>query len=270
MRFHKNGTKTIIGLLFTVSFVIFGYLFCRDEQALAIRVISDENVINGSWPEKSGACMNTDRNAKDKGMKQEVIKKEDMKQEEEIMSTEKIAITFDDGPNPIYTPLLLEGLKERDVHATFFLLGESAEKYPDLVKQIKSEGHLIGNHTYGHTDLQNADSLLIHQEVIKTNEILKKITGEAPQFIRPPYGNHKDNLEDLTGMVMVLWTIDPLDWCSDDAAAIERRIEEEAHDNGIILMHDSSKSSLMAALTAIDNLKKAGYEFVTVDEILFE
>ena len=150
--------------------------------------------------------------------------------------------------------MLLDGLKERGIHATFFLLGESAQNYPDLVKRIQEEGHLIGNHTFHHTDLKNADTVLLHQEVVKTNEVIEKITGQTPQYIRPPFGSHKDSLEEQTGML----------------AGIVRQIEKNAKDNGIILMHDSYKTSVMAALTAIDDLQKEGYEFVTVDEILFE
>lgn len=190
--------------------------------------------------------------------------------QDDIMSTKKIALTFDDGPHPTYTPMLLDGLKERGIHATFFLLGQSAQNYPDLVRRMQEEGHLIGNHTFYHTDLKNADAVTLNREVVKTNEVIEKITGETPQYIRPPFGSHDDNLEEMTGMLVVLWTVDPLDWCCEDAASIVRRVEENAQDNAIILMHDSYKSSVMAALTVVDELQKQGYEFVTVDEILFE
>lgn len=231
-----KNVKTLIGLFFTVSFVLFGYF-------------GENEMMNET--DSRNATMVSDT-------------------QKEVMSTKKIAITFDDGPHPVYTPMLLDGLKERGIHATFFLLGESAQNYPDLVKRIQEEGHLIGNHTFHHTDLKNADTVLLHQEVVKTNEVIEKITGQTPQYIRPPFGSHKDSLEEQTGMLVVLWNIDPLDWCSEDAAGIVRQIEKNAKDNGIILMHDSYKTSVMAALTAIDDLQKEGYEFVTVDEILFE
>lgn len=200
-------------------------------------------------------------------------------EEIEVMSTnetesngaeKKIAITFDDGPNYIYTEMLLDGLKERGVHATFFLIGEAAKKYPDLVKRMDREGHLIGNHTYHHVSLKNANTFLIGHEVIKTNDEIEKVIGKRPEYLRPPFGEYQDNIETLTEMTCVLWTVDPLDWCCDDAYAIVRRIEENAKDHAIILMHDCYKSSVMAALTAIDDLQKEGYEFVTVDEIIFE
>ena len=131
--------------------------------------------------------------------------------EDGVMSTKKIALTFDDGPHPIYTPMLLDGLKERGIHATFFLLGQPAQNYPDLVRRMQEEGRLIGNHTFYHTDLKNADAVMLNREVVKTNEVIEKITGEAPQYIRPPFGSHNDNLEEMTGMPVVLWTVDPLD-----------------------------------------------------------
>ena len=234
-RFLKNA-KTLVGLLFTFSLTIFGYFGKFD------MIYEADSKNTALVSERKG----------------------------EVMLTKKIAITFDDGPHPIYTPMLLDGLKERGIHATFFLLGESAQNYPDLVKRIQEEGHLIGNHTFHHKDLKNADTVLLHQEVVKTNEVIEKITGQTPQYIRPPFGSHKESLEEQTGMLVVLWNIDPLDWCCEDAAGIVRRIEENAKDNGIILMHDSYKPSVMAALTVIDDLQKEGYEFVTVDEIIME
>lgn len=254
MKSKGNVWKTMAGLLFTAFLMLGGYLSCDTDATNIMSTISREYIMQEK--ENTGEYRDTNENGK--------------MEDNEVMSIKKIALTFDDGPNPVYTPMLLDGLKERGIHATFFLLGESAEKYPDLVRRIHKEGHMIGNHTYHHKDLQHADTLLVQQEVIKTNEVLKRITGDEPQFVRPPFGNYADNLEELSGMVVVLWNIDPLDWCCEDAAAIERRVEENAREDAIILMHDSSKYSVMAALTAIDNLKKEGYEFVTVDEIVFE
>lgn len=182
----------------------------------------------------------------------------------------KIALTFDDGPHPVYTPMLLDGLKKRDVKVTFFLMGSAVEKYPDIVKQIADDGHLIGNHTFHHVGLKNADAALIESEVISANELIEEIAGEQPQFIRPPFGNCDTGIESDTGMICVLWNIDPQDWCTKDASRVVKRVMANAKDNGIILMHDQYKTSVMAAFTIIDELQKEGYEFVTVDEILLD
>ena len=100
----------------------------------------------------------------------------------------KIAITFDDGPHPSYTAQLLDGLKERGIHATFFVTGEHAEKNPELIKRMQEEGHLIGNHTYSHIQLTEANREQFREELVKTNEILQEITGTEVIFVRPPYG----------------------------------------------------------------------------------
>ncbi len=99
----------------------------------------------------------------------------------------KIAITFDDGPHPVYTLKLLDGLAQRNVKATFFIIGESAERYPEVIKRIYAEGHLIGNHTYSHVQLTCISSTRAIEEIRKTNDIVASITGETVRYIRPPY-----------------------------------------------------------------------------------
>lgn len=186
------------------------------------------------------------------------------------MAVRRVAITFDDGPHPTCTPMLLEGLKERGVKASFFITGENAERYPKLVKQIAKEGHLIGNHTYHHTNLQNASKKMIEEEVVSANEVIKKITGEPPQFIRPPFGACQEIIEEQTGLLCVLWTIDPLDWCTMDADRVTQKVVTNAKENDIILLHDEYETSVTAALRIIDILQEKGFEFVTVDEILLD
>lgn len=182
----------------------------------------------------------------------------------------KIAITFDDGPHPYYTPQLLDGLKERGVTATFFLTGEGAEQNPEIVRRMYEEGHLIGNHTYSHLQLNESNGECFKQELIRTNEILAEITGEEVQYVRPPYGSWNRQFEKELNMIPVLWTIDPLDWCSNNAACIAQKVCAKAEENAIILMHDQYKTSVTAALEIIDTLTAQGYEFVTVEEILFD
>lgn len=182
----------------------------------------------------------------------------------------KVAITFDDGPDSDYTPLLLEGLKERGVKATFFLLGKQAEKYPDLVKEIYQEGHLIGNHSYEHVNLSNLTDSAAMEQVNKTNRLLYEITGEYPQYIRPPFGCWKCNLDYDTKMIEVLWDVDPLDWKTSNSDVIAKRVINKVVENDIILLHDASESSVKAAFKIIDALEKEGYTFVTVEEILFD
>lgn len=182
----------------------------------------------------------------------------------------KVAITFDDGPNPDYTEILLAGLKERGVSATFFLLGKEVERYPKIVEDIYADGHLIGTHSYEHVNLNNLCDAAAVEQVDKTNQAIHELTGEYPEYIRPPFGSWKCNLDYETKMIEVLWDVDPLDWKTDNSDVIAKRVVDKVQENDIILLHDASESSVNAAFKIIDELQKEGYTFVTVDEILFD
>lgn len=185
-------------------------------------------------------------------------------------NSKKIAITFDDGPHPYYTEQLLDGLKERGVKATFFVMGEHAELHPDIIERMNEEGHLIGNHTYSHMQLSESNREAFKAELVKTNQIIFDITGEEVVYVRPPYGSWDKKFENELNMFPVLWTVDPLDWCSTNVACIVNAIVSNAKENDIILLHDYYPSTVTAALAAIDELKAQGYEFVTVEEIFFD
>ncbi|MDE7246446.1 MAG: polysaccharide deacetylase family protein [Lachnospiraceae bacterium] len=193
-----------------------------------------------------------------------------MDKEEVMDSPKKIALTFDDGPHPYYTEQLLDGLKERGAKASFFVMGKQAEAHPELVLRMQTEGHLIGNHTYSHLQLGKGNRETFKEELVKTNELLLGITGEEPQYVRPPYGSWDKSFESELTMIPVLWTIDPMDWCSSNVSGIVQKVTKKAKENAVILMHDEYKSSVTAALEIVDILQKEGYEFVTVDEILFD
>jgi len=182
----------------------------------------------------------------------------------------KVAITFDDGPNPDYTEELLEGLKERNVTASFFLLGKEAEKFPDIVKKIHEGGHLIGTHSYEHVNLCNLTDEAAVEQVDKTNQVILELTGEYPQYIRPPFGCWKENLDYKTTMMEVLWDVDPRDWATDNSSVIAARVLDKVQENDIILLHDASESSVKAAFQIIDTLQEQGYVFVTVEELMME
>lgn len=184
--------------------------------------------------------------------------------------SKRIALTFDDGPHPVCTPQLLDGLKARGVKASFFITGQNAEKYPELVERMQREGHLIGNHTYSHIQLTKQNREQFREELVKTNGIIREITGEDPVFVRPPYGSWDKKFEEELNMFPVLWTIDPLDWCTKDAGNVARRVISKAKENAVILMHDEYDSTVRAALSVVDALQREGYAFVTVEEILFD
>lgn len=180
----------------------------------------------------------------------------------------KIALTFDDGPHPRYTEQLLDGLKERNVVATFFVTGENAENYPEIIRREQEEGHLIGNHTYNHVQLDKISKEAAKEEIEATNQEIYEITGVYPAWLRPPYGEWRKNLDFYVGMFPVLWDVDTLDWKSKNVDSIMRIVKNEVEDGAVILMHDAYQSSVDAALQIVDLLMKEGYKFVTVDKLI--
>lgn len=178
------------------------------------------------------------------------------------------ALTFDDGPDSRYTPLLLDGLKERNVRVSFFLLGEKVEQYPELVERMQKEGHLVGNHTYHHVQLNKLNETKAREEILKTNNLIYETTGVYPLYLRPPFGAWKKNLELCVEMLPVFWTIDTLDWKVQNTEKIVRTVQEQIEDGAIILMHDEYDTSVEAALQVVDELKSQGYELVTVDQLI--
>ena len=192
------------------------------------------------------------------------LTKETQKDEE----IKKIALTFDDGPNPDYTGMLLDGLKERGIKASFFVLGSEVELYPQLVRRASEEGHLIGVHAYRHVNLRQLSDAEAVEQVDRTNGAIYRATGQYASYIRPPYGCWKEDLDYEVQMVEVLWDIDPRDWATTSSNLVVQRVLSEVEENSIILLHDASRSSVQAAFTIIDTLQKQGYTFVTVEELL--
>ena len=180
-----------------------------------------------------------------------------------------VALTFDDGPNASSTPILLDGLKERKVRATFFLIGENVEKDENekIVKRMYEEGHLIGNHTYRHVDLSKISGREAEKEIKTTDEAIKKITGHETEFIRPPFGAMPEGEED-PDKIYVKWAVDSLDWVTKDTEKIVEKVTADTKEGDVILMHDCYGESVEAALQIVDIMEKQGYEFVTADELI--
>ena len=152
--------------------------------------------------------------------------------------------------------------------ATFFLIGENADKNPEIVKRMAEEGHLIGNHTYHHVELTKVSEKEARLELADTSAVIVRITGKEPEYMRPPFGAWQRKLEQEIRMLPVLWTIDPLDWTTENQDEIVNKVVTEAEENDIILLHDCYKSSVEAGLRIIDILQEEGFVFVTVDELL--
>ncbi|MBR9946429.1 polysaccharide deacetylase family protein [Clostridiaceae bacterium Marseille-Q4145] len=190
--------------------------------------------------------------------------------EEKKTEKKRIALTFDDGPHPIYTPQMLELLKEEQVPATFFLLGENVELYGDVVKEIAKEGHLIGNHTYHHVQITSLSLEEACKEIQETSDLIEELTGTGTEYVRPPFGTWNEELEERLNLIPVMWSIDTKDWTTQNVDWIVRETVKHAEDHDIILMHDSYQSTVDAVKRVIEQLEAEGFEFVTVDEIIMD
>ncbi|MCU6748300.1 MULTISPECIES: polysaccharide deacetylase family protein [Lachnospiraceae] len=200
------------------------------------------------------------------------IETEDEADTEDKRIKPKVALTFDDGPSMEYTPMLLEGLKERGVKASFFLIGCNIEKEgnKEIVKQMYADGHLIGNHTFHHVELTSLSREQALIELKETSDLIEEITGETVEYVRPPFGSWREELNEEIEAIPVMWSVDPLDWTTENVEEIVRKVVTDTEENDMILLHDCYKSSVEAALQIVDILKERGFEFVTVDELLLD
>lgn len=191
-------------------------------------------------------------------------------EETALMTAEEgpqVALTFDDGPSR-YTDSLLDGLRERNAQATFFLQGQCIEGREETIRQMHEDGHLIGNHTFHHVQLTKLSDEQARQEVISTSNAIYEITGVYTAYIRPPFGEWKKGLDYNVTMIPVLWTIDSRDWYTQNTPLIVKEVMDEVEDGDIILMHDCYDTSVEAALQIVDRLQAEGYRLVTVDEMI--
>lgn len=190
--------------------------------------------------------------------------------DQERQPTGYIALTFDDGPSGTLTEQLLDGLRQRNARATFFLCGYRMDQYPTALNRYLAEGHELGVHSTVHTDLTKLTAQEVQQDMAQTAGKIRDLTGISPVVMRPPGGAYDETVcqeAGAEGMSVILWSVDPRDWASHDAGAVLHTMAREAGDGDVILMHDLSKSSVEAALRLVDMLEEKGYCFVTVSEL---
>lgn len=179
----------------------------------------------------------------------------------------KVALTFDDGPNGIYTEKLLDGLKERNVKATFFITGENIKENENLIVRMHKEGHLLGNHTFSHVNLGELSFEEACREINETNAYIYNLTGFEVSHLRPPFGVCSEKVKNEMNMAVVMWDVDPLDWKDQSSDIVKSRILKNVKSGDIILLHDIFPSSVDAALNVVDELQRKGYVFVRIDEM---
>jgi peptidoglycan/xylan/chitin deacetylase (PgdA/CDA1 family) len=183
-----------------------------------------------------------------------------------------IAMTFDDGPSAENTPRLLEMLKQRNIKATFFLIGQNASSNPDLVRRILAEGHEIGNHSWTHPQLSKLSDDRVTAEITQTQDAIKDASGFTPTLLRPPYGaitpRQREWIENRFGLNIILWSVDPFDWKRPGASVITQRILSQTRPGAIILSHDIHKQTVDAMPATLDALIAKGYKFATVSQLI--
>jgi peptidoglycan/xylan/chitin deacetylase (PgdA/CDA1 family) len=182
----------------------------------------------------------------------------------------KIALTFDDGPHPQFTPKLVEILKSANVPATFFMIGHMADSYPDMVKLAAKNGFEIGNHTYSHVTLTKLTNEEADTEYKATNDILKKLTGKSPRYCRPPGGDFDLNVLEAAfgeGLTTVLWTDDPGDYSNPGDSILLETETAKLSGGGIILLHDGSQDTIDTLAKFIESCKRRGFQFVSLDDL---
>ena len=188
-----------------------------------------------------------------------------------------IALTFDDGPYPPYTDRLLDVLKAKRVHATFFLVAEQAQQYPELVRRMKAEGHTVGLHAFRHRDFLKLTEEEKRKDLEQGKNLLRDITGKNPVYWRPPHGFRDFSVMETAAaqnLTVVNWSVIPRDWTGIDSQEIFRRVMDKADDGAIVLLHDGDspgyKSSRQATVDAvaplIDSLREKGYHLVSLEE----
>ena len=179
-----------------------------------------------------------------------------------------VALTFDDGPNPATTNQALDTLSKYGIKATFFVLGKNVSGNEEILKRMKADGHVIGNHSWSHPVLSKLSLDEAKKQITDTEDALTKVLGSSSKLMRPPYGAITDDIRNSLDLSFIMWDVDSLDWKSKNEASILTEIQRQVRNGSIILMHDIHAETVNALPKIIDYLKEQGYHFVTVPEML--
>ncbi|MDD4899567.1 MAG: polysaccharide deacetylase family protein [Candidatus Omnitrophica bacterium] len=196
-------------------------------------------------------------------------------------SKKLVAITFDDGPSPVWTPQILDALKKANIKATFFMIGEHVLKYPEIARRVAAEGHEIGNHTFDHHVLIYYKMDELEKEVNEGEAVIKQVTGVTTNYFRPPKAwltnSEKKKLKEM-GYQVILWSLNSKDWVTFDDKYMIRYLVHHIHPGDIILFHDAGgvfsteggdrHETVLTITRLAEKLRDRGYEFVTISELL--
>lgn len=188
----------------------------------------------------------------------------------------EVALTFDDGPETNYTPRILSILSRHRVRAAFFCLGQHVAAYPNVLRQIVNQGHIVGNHSWSHADLSKVTVEEVRSEIRQTNQAIRNLTGLTPLYLRPPFGAISDQEVQTVrefGMKIILWDTDSLDWSGITRDEIVQNVVSQVKPGSIILMHNfmgakGLENTIQALPVIITRLRNMGYRFVSLEELL--
>lgn len=186
----------------------------------------------------------------------------------------RIALTFDDGPTPGVTEIVLKELDKRALKVTFFMIGHNVRLYPALAKEVADAGHEIANHSYTHPALSSLSEERVNDELQKTQDVIHEATGKVPAWFRPPYGafrvKDQGHIPRSKSLGVVLWSVDPRDWSKPGAGSIVQRVVSTTVPGSIILLHDLHSQTAEAAGTLLDLLMEKNYNFASMSHLLGE
>jgi len=199
-------------------------------------------------------------------------------------SSNMVALTFDDGPSPEFTPAILDILKEYNVPATFFMVGAHVEKYPEIAQRIVDEGHEVGNHTYNHRNIPTLSTVDLHKELLESTAAITAVTGAYPTYVRPPRGMYDGRfrrLANLLGQEIVLWTVSTRDWrYGVTVDSIVKTVKNRVRGGDILLFHDSGalikneggdrRATVLALPEVIKTIQAKGLQIVPLSILLHE
>jgi peptidoglycan/xylan/chitin deacetylase (PgdA/CDA1 family) len=183
-----------------------------------------------------------------------------------------VAMTFDDGPHATLTPKLLDLLAQKKIKVTFFVLGENAQRHPEILKRAVAEGHEIGNHSWSHPNLAKLSNEALRSQLQRTDDVIAQAIGSHPTIMRPPYGEltpkQRQWVNSVFGYKVILWDVDPLDWKEPGPSIVAQRIIRETKHGSIMLSHDIHAQTIAAMPETFDALLAKGFRFVTISELL--
>ncbi|WP_276351491.1 polysaccharide deacetylase family protein [Cohnella caldifontis] len=188
-----------------------------------------------------------------------------------------VALTFDDGPDDLWTPKVLDALARLKVPGTFFVVGQRCERVPKVLDRISRERHAIGNHSWNHANLSKLRAEAIRSQISRTNATIRRLTGKTPDMLRPPYGAISDavvNEARSAGMKIILWNVDSLDWMQLNGEQVSANILSNVSPGSVILQHSAGgtgqnlQGTVDALPDVVGSLRERGYRFLTVPELL--